>query len=172
MNNSPIDHKLRFTAMWCSLINLMVLTGEVFALLIITISCFGFLLSPIILLVPILLGLWILPWKLWQINRNKHPFIDETVKRALNFTLSGYLYLAIIFAIWLKTYFTGMENIVPDAGGLIPNRIRQVSMITVDRFKSSLSMSYFDRKLDQNSLHFSPQVLVGHFGDPPTLFGA
>ena len=172
MNNSPIDHKLRFTAMWCSLINLIVLTGEIFALLIITITCYGFLLSPILLLVPILLGLWILPWKLWQINRNKHPFIDETVKRALNFTLSGYLYLAIIFTIWLKTYFIGMESVVPDTGGWIPNRIQQVSMITEDRFNSSPSLSYFDRSFDQNSLNFSSQILVGHFGDPPILFGA
>ena len=172
MNNSPIDHKFRFTAMWCSLINLIVLTSEVFALLIITISCYGFLLFPILLLVPILLGLWILPWKLWQINRNKHQFINETVKRALNFTFSCYLYLAIIFAIWLKTYFIGVDTIVPDAGGLIPNRIQQVSMITADQFKPSPSSDYFGQKLDQNSLHFSPQILVGHFGDPPILFGA
>ena len=171
MSNSPIDHKLRFTAMWCSLINLIVLTGEIFALLIITISYFGFLLSPLFILVPILLGLWILPWKLWQINRNKHQFINETVKRALNFTFSCYLYLAIIFAIWLKTYFIGVDTIVPDAGGLIPNRIQQVSMITAGRFKSLSSLSYLDRAFDQDSLHFPSQTLVGHFGDPPILFG-
>ena len=55
----------------------------------------------------------ILVMLIWITNRKKHPFIDESAKKALNFTLSIDLCLAIVtfslmrsFAWWTETYYS------------------------------------------------------------------
>ena len=187
MSDLPINRQIRLTAMWCSLVNLIVIVGEICAFILLFISGLAFfygfsphwiwmryvsnILDPVDLLILLLLGLWILPWKLWQINGNKHPFIDKTVKRALNFTLSCYLYLVIIFALWLGTATIGELTIIPSIGGSIPNDILQVSTINADRVSATPSLSYFDRAFDLKELHSSPQLLMVRFSDPPAFFG-
>ena len=180
MSDLLIDRQIRLTAMWCSLVNLIVIVGEICAFILLFISGFAFLygfsphsmwmeyisniLKPVYLLILLLLGLWIFPWKLWQINRNKHPFIDKTVKGALNFTLSCYLSLVIIFALWLGTATIGELTIIPSTGGSIPHHILQVSTINTDR------VSYFDRAFALKELHSFPQLSMVRFGDPPEFF--
>ena len=97
--NNEIDREIRFTAMWCSLANLimpvsLVLDGT-FSLLM------AFFISPILVML------------IWITNRKKHPFIDESARKALNFTLSINLCLAIVtfslirsFAWWTETYYS------------------------------------------------------------------
>ena len=75
------NREIRFTAMWCSLANLMLpisfmFEGNFFLLM-------AFLISPILVML------------IWITNREKHPFINKSAKKALNFTLSIDLCLAI-----------------------------------------------------------------------------
>ena len=79
--NNEIDREIRFTAMWCSLASLIMPVSLVFdgtfSLLM------AFFISPILVML------------IWITNRKKHPFIDKSAKKALNFTLSIDLCLAI-----------------------------------------------------------------------------
>ena len=92
------NREIRFIAMLCSLANLIMpvslgLDG--------TFSLFmAFLISPILAIL------------IWVTNREKHPFIDESAKNALNFTLSIELYIVIVTLsivvmtmTWLAKYF-------------------------------------------------------------------
>jgi uncharacterized protein len=93
------NREIRFTAMWCSLANLimpasLVLDGT-FSLLM------AFLISPILAIL------------IWITNRKKHPFIDKSAKQALNFTLSIDLCLAIVtfclmrsISWWTELYYS------------------------------------------------------------------
>lgn len=181
--SNEIDWEIRQCAIWCSLVNLIVPVCEVFAFGMIFMGSMGLffglnfgrlLESPgWLLLIILLLISWLVPWKFWQLGKKKHCFIDETAKRTLNFTLSCYLYLAIVYIVWLKTYFLGAENIVPQTGGFIPNSSNwQTSTATYDQLASISSLIFFIQAFYQNKLYLHPQVLAGHFSDPPTFFGA
>jgi uncharacterized Tic20 family protein len=97
--NNEIDLEIRFTAIWCNLTNLIMPVSLVFdgtfSLLM------AFFISPILVML------------IWITNRKKHPFIDESAKKALNFTLSIDLCLAIAafslmrsIAGWTETYYS------------------------------------------------------------------
>ena len=96
MSNSTLDRKLKQCAMLCSFTNLALHFSEFIAFIPIKFSgqlaCLWLILS------------WILPWKFWHINRHAHPFIDESAKNALNFTLSISLYLTIFVPILFYSY--------------------------------------------------------------------
>jgi uncharacterized protein len=80
--NNEIDREIRVTAMWCTVSNLTLPIGmwadSPFSPLLVL-----FISSALVLLI-------------WVTNREKHPFIDESAKQALNFTLSIDLYIVIV----------------------------------------------------------------------------
>ena len=52
----------------------------------------------------------------WLVNRRKHPFIDESATAALNFSLSIYLYLAILTSIWVESCKSAISRTSGDSG--------------------------------------------------------
>ena len=105
MTRSNIPPEIRRCAMWCHLLNLnliwIVMASYTIAVLsprlaldnrslIITVLA----LPPLFLLISRTLAL-----VFWRTYRHRHPFINESGKEALNFSLSVDLYMLIIFTI-------------------------------------------------------------------------
>lgn len=109
MSDSPIDREIRQRATWCVLTSLILQASEIIAF--IPIKLFG------VLAYLWLLFSWILPWGVWQINRGKNSFIDESVKKALNFTISICLYLTILVPIWFYNIVTSISNALQNLDG-------------------------------------------------------
>jgi uncharacterized Tic20 family protein len=100
--NNEIEREVRVTAMWCTVSNLMLPIGmwvdsPFSSFLVLFIS------SALVLLI-------------WVTNREKHPFIDESAKQALNFTLSFALYIIIVtlaivglMMAWISKYLSNVD---------------------------------------------------------------
>jgi uncharacterized protein len=110
MNNLPSDKSVRNVAMWGTLSNLILLASIFSPILTILVSIEPFILS-------------IFPMFIWRKYRHKHPFIDETLTKAANFTLSICLYIFIACIISIIIAFVGYingDNGTPPNPGLDP----------------------------------------------------
>ena len=94
MNNLPSDKSVRNGSMWGTLSNLILLASICSPILTILISFEPFILS-------------IFPMFIWRKDRHKHPFIDETLTKATNFTLSICLYIFIACIISMISLMVG-----------------------------------------------------------------
>lgn len=84
--NEPLDKSIRQWGMWCHLAGLAAIVLGV--------------------LVPIpFLGV-LAPFLVWQSGRDRHPFIDEQGREAINFQISMSIYLVTAFMIWLFLLFS------------------------------------------------------------------
>jgi uncharacterized protein len=119
------NREIRFTAMWCNLANLIVpvslgLDGT-FSLLM------AFFISPILAIL------------IWVTNRGKHPFIDRSAKKALNFTLSIDLCLAIVtfcqmrsILWWTELYYSlSPEDFMANAASNRDSMLTTVSSLSL-----------------------------------------
>lgn len=111
MSNSPIDREIRFRAMWYILANLIMPASVAFSF--IFIGGNGLLVSFLVIFISLIFLLIIL-----LVTRNKHPFVDKSVKESLNFTLSIGLYLAIWMSIWVGSCFATFTNISSPFGAI------------------------------------------------------
>ena len=105
MTRSNIPPEIRRCAMWCHLLNLN-LIWVVMAISTITVLSpwlniyNGSFILAILILPPLsLLISRTLALVFWRTYRHRHPFINESGKEALNFSLSIDLYMLIIFTI-------------------------------------------------------------------------
>jgi uncharacterized Tic20 family protein len=105
MNNLPIDKSVRNVAMWGTLSNLILLA-----------SIFSPILTVIPSIEPFVLSLF--PTVIWRKDRRKHPFIDEALTKAINFTLSIGLYIFIVCIISTISLVVGYAH---DNHGTPPN---------------------------------------------------
>ena len=94
MNNLPSDKSVRNGSMWGTLSNLILLA-----------SIFSPILTILISFEPFILSLF--PMFIWRKDRHKHPFIDETLTKATNFTLSICLYIFIACIISMISLMVG-----------------------------------------------------------------
>jgi uncharacterized protein len=97
MNNLPSDKSVRNVAMWGTLSNLILLA-----------SIFSPILTIILSIEPFILSIF--PMFIWRIYRHKHPFIDETLTKVANFTLSICLYIFIACIISIIILIVGYVN--------------------------------------------------------------
>ena len=119
------NREIRFTAMWCSLANLMLPISFVFdgnfCLLM------AFFISPILVML------------IWVTNLEKHHFIDRSAKQALNFTLSIDLCLAIVtfclmrsIAWWTEIYYSlSPEDFTANYSANIDSLLTTVSSLSL-----------------------------------------
>lgn len=111
MTRSTIPIEIRRCAMWCHLFNLLwlfIVIGGICLLPLVPGSDnnerMNLTLATILILPPVsLLGSRILSLIVWIINRRRHPFIEESGKEAINFSLSIDLYVFVIGAISLAS---------------------------------------------------------------------
>lgn len=123
--NNEIDREIRFTAMWCSIANLIMPVSLVFD------GTFSLLMAFFIS--PILVTL------IWITNREKHPFIDKSAKKALNFTLSIDLCLAIVtfcrmrsIAWWTELYYSlSHEDFIANYSSNLDSFLTTVSSLSL-----------------------------------------
>ena len=106
MTRSNIPPKIRRCAMWCHLLNLnliwIVMASYTIAVVVPRLVRNDFVSVIITVLALLLLFLLIsrtLALVFWRTYRHRHPFINESGKEALNFSLSIDLYMLIIFTI-------------------------------------------------------------------------
>lgn len=85
MNQLP-EQSIRRWAMWC---HLSVLLSIVISTL---------------LLIPFL-GV-LIPYTVWRIGRDRHPFIDAQGREAVNFQLSMSIYFVVALVLWLFLAFS------------------------------------------------------------------
>jgi uncharacterized protein len=83
--NEPLEKSVRQWGMWCHLSGLA-----------------GILIGVII---PIPFLAVLVPCVVWQIGRDRHPFIDDQGREAINFQFSMSIYLVIAFILGLLLLF-------------------------------------------------------------------
>lgn len=83
--NQPLDKSVRQWGMACHL------------------SAFACIVVGIVIPIPFL-GV-LIPYIVWQSGRDRHPFIDEQGREAINFQLSMSIYLVSAFILWLFLAF-------------------------------------------------------------------
>ncbi len=109
MTRSNIPIEIRRCAMWCHFLNLLWLFIIIAAIAIFTtfsnlVRDEGTAILIILLLPPLsLVFARILSLIFWLLNRQRHPFIEEAGKEAMNFSLSIDLYVLTIGAISLAS---------------------------------------------------------------------
>ena len=101
MNKSPISRAIRFRAACCVLTNLIF----PFSIFISTLSLINIYINSLYIFFALTLFSWILPLIVWLIYKKRHPFIDNSAREALNFTMSCCLYLLLMVSIWLGSCF-------------------------------------------------------------------
>jgi uncharacterized Tic20 family protein len=94
MNKLPSDKSVRNVAMWGTLSNLILLAIGILPTFVTVPSIEPFILS-------------LFPIFIWQKDRRKHSFIDESLTKAINFTLSICLYVSIAFIISMTSLVVG-----------------------------------------------------------------
>ena len=102
MTRSNIPPNIRRCAMWCHFINLSWIPISVVISVIVFRQFYGGYSALLgIILSPFVAWIFarILCLIFWQMNRHSHPFINESGKAALNFSLSIDLYLLIVGSI-------------------------------------------------------------------------
>jgi uncharacterized Tic20 family protein len=123
-NEHEIDRNIRFTAMWCSLINLVLPVSEIIFLTIINtiiINIFqrsnrilGIIhpdLNILLSLFPLLnLFLCAVIFMVWKSDSCNHKFVNLSMKKALNFTVSICLCLTILDSIWVRSLYVHLDN--------------------------------------------------------------
>jgi uncharacterized Tic20 family protein len=102
-SNTPIE--ICRYAMWCHLINLSWLVlFFAFWIAILKINDIYFAVAALVVLPPICLFVSRISCLVfWRMHRRRHPFVDESGKAALNFSLSIDLYLFVVGTISLAT---------------------------------------------------------------------
>ena len=123
-NENEIDRNIRFTAMWCSLIDLLLPVSQIVSLSIINAiitntfqrsdRLLGIIhpdLNILLALFPLLnLFLCALIFMVWQSNNCTHQFIKLSMEKALNFTVSICLCLTILDGIWVRNLYVYFDN--------------------------------------------------------------
>jgi uncharacterized Tic20 family protein len=100
MGDPTLDRKIRYSAMLHVAVNVIILLTIVFALTYLK-SIIHSTYLPLVLLAV----LSILALILWTIVRRKHPFVEKSLKKSLNFTLSLIVYGLIPIALFALLCF-------------------------------------------------------------------
>ena len=101
MNKSPISRAIRLRAACCVLTNL-IFPLSIFVSLFTSINIHN---TSGYLFFTFIFFSWIFPLIVWLIYKKGHPFIDDSAREALNFTMSCCLYLLITVFVWIGSCF-------------------------------------------------------------------